>query len=110
MPDLVYFTKCRICGANALKADALPIPIIGDPPNAHAGKMVEALFKHLVMKHADRAAAILAGSREFTGILTAMLFETEDPGLALTLEQARERIHDLTAPPPLKTEPQAIAG
>lgn len=88
MSEIKHPTTCRICGQQFLNWQ-MDTPIIGQPVSERARQFVMTLAGHLNKKHGDKMKAIQIGGQEFMGMLIMMLFQTSDPNLLATTEQAR---------------------
>lgn len=97
-------TVCRICN----QAINLGVPIIGEPPEARAGRLIGLLKEHVKKEHVNAAMMLKAMSMQFQqsmlNISIVNCFITEDATLLLAYDAARAPIHALTRKSTLSDE------
>lgn len=104
--DCLYKNTCRVRvpenvtvpdnpeGACGFRIDNHPlaIPIIGEPPEGRALKIVAAMQKHLERKHPAQWQSILIGRDVMTAFLIGHAFNIEDPNGRALLDSQRLQI------------------
>lgn len=81
-------------GACGFRIDNYPlaIPIIGEPPEERAMKIIAAMQKHLEKKHPENWRAIQIGREVLTAFLIGHAFSIEDPNGRALLDSQRLQI------------------
>lgn len=103
MPNLEYLTTCQvqngitgaICGQR-INAPAFDVPIVGEPPPMKAQRLVQGLYKHLEKAHPEMSAQIQLATMMLTGFMILRCFDTPDPNLQQSRENARAQIARLS--------------
>lgn len=101
--SLEYLTTCQvqngitgaICGQR-INAPAFDVPIVGEPPPMKAQRLVQGLYKHLEKAHPEMSAQIQLANMMLTGFMILRCFDTPDPNLQQSRENARAQIARLS--------------
>lgn len=102
MSEINHITKCRFCMKEFTTGQPLAVPIIGEPPQAHLQRYVQALAKHMQENHPQEWAQLLMFGSLFTSVLILRQYQTEDPALLRAEDINRFQVHQMTRrnPPP----------
>ena len=101
MPNLEYLTTCQVSGPagpcnQRIKANAIEVPLIGEPPSMRAQRLVGGFYKHLEKCHPEMAAQVAIASMMLQGFMILRCFDTPDPNLITARDNARGELAKLT--------------